>query len=69
MDDDAAGRAAAKEIAGVLPPGKAYIGFLDGYKDASEALIADDTEAIRAVCNYDHEQYKPDGIVDAKIPT
>ena len=66
MDDDAAGRAAAKEIAGVLPPGKAFIGFIDGYKDASEALIADDTEAIRAVCNYDHEQYKPDGIVDAK---
>ena len=49
-----------------MPPGKVYIGFLDDYKDASEALQAGDTEAIRAVCNFQHTQYKPDGIVDAK---
>ena len=55
-----------EEIAGVLPPGKAYIGFLEDYKDASDALQAKDTDAIRAVCNFDHAQYKPDGIVDAK---
>ena len=66
FDDDDAGREAAKECAGVLPPGKVYTGFLDGYKDASEALQAGDTEAIRAVCNYDHQKYTPDGIVDAK---
>ena len=66
FDDDDAGREAAKECAAVLPPGKVYTGFLDGYKDASEALQAGDTEAIRAVCNYDHQQYTPDGIVDAK---
>ena len=66
FDNDDAGRDAAKECAGVLPPGKVYTGFLDGYKDASEALQAGDTEAIRAVCNYDHQQFTPDGIVDAK---
>ncbi len=66
FDNDKAGREAAKTAAGVLPPGKVFIGFLERYKDASEALQADDTEAIRAVCNYDHELYKPDGIVDAK---
>ena len=49
-----------------MPPGKVYIGFLDDYKDASEALQAGDSEAIRAVCNFQPHQYKPDGIVDAK---
>ena len=66
FDNDEAGQKAANEAAGVLPPGKVYIGFLDDYKDASEALQAGDNEAVRAVCNYAHTQYKPDGIVDAK---
>ena len=66
FDNDEAGHKAAKEAAGVLPPGKAFIGFLEDYKDASEALQAGETEAVRAVCNYDHVQYQPDGIVDAK---
>jgi len=66
FDNDEAGQKAAKEAASVLPPGKAFIGFLEDYKDASEALQAGDSEAIRAVHNYDHLQYQPDGIVDAK---
>ena len=66
FDNDEAGQKAANEAAGVLPPGKVFIGFLDDYKDASEALQAGDSEAVRAVCNYAHTQYKPDGIVDAK---
>ena len=66
FDNDEAGQKAAKEAAGVLPPGKAFIGFLEDYKDASEALQARDTDAIREVCNYDHSQFQPDGIVDAK---
>ena len=66
FDNDEAGREGAKEAASVLPPGKVYIGFLKDYKDASEALQAGDSEAIRAVHNYDHELYQPDGIVDAK---
>jgi twinkle protein len=66
FDNDEAGQKGATEAASVLPPGKAYIGYLDKYKDASDALQAGDTEAIRAVCNYDHQQYQPEGIVDAK---
>ena len=66
FDNDEAGRKAAKEAAGVLPPGKVFIGFLEDYKDASEALQAGDYDAITAVCNYAHTIYKPDGIVDAK---
>ena len=66
FDNDEAGQKAAKEAASVLPPNKTFIGFLDEYKDASEALQAGETEAVRAICNYDHAQYQPDGIVDAK---
>jgi len=66
FDNDEAGQKASKEVASVLPPGKVFIGFLEAYKDASEALMANDRSAIRAVHNYDHIQYKPDGIVDAK---
>ncbi len=66
FDNDEAGRNGAKEAASVLPPGKVFIGFLDDYKDASEALAAGDAEAVRAICNYEHQQYTPDGIVDAK---
>ena len=66
FDNDEAGQKAAKEAASVLPPNKTFIGFLDDYKDASDALQVGDTEAVRAVCNYNHAQYQPDGIVDAK---
>jgi twinkle protein len=65
FDDDEAGRAAAKEAASVLTPGKVFIGFVEGYKDASDALQADDLRAItRAV--WDAKPYRPDGIVDGK---
>jgi twinkle protein len=66
FDNDEAGHKGAKEAASVLPPGKVFIGFLDDFKDASDALQAGANEAIRAVCNYNHQQYRPDGIVDAK---
>ena len=66
FDNDEAGQKAANEAASVLPPSKAFIGFLDDYKDASEALQAGDTEAVRQVLNFNHKQYQPDGIVDAK---
>ena len=66
FDNDDAGQKAAKEAASVLPPGKVFIGFLDDYKDASEALQAGDTEAVRQVLNFNHKQYQPDGIVDAR---
>ena len=66
MDDDEAGRKAAEEAAGVLPPGKAFIGFLGDYKDASDALQAGDTQGNTRLLSFNHQQYKPDGIIEAK---
>ena len=64
-DDDSAGRQAAEESASVLPPGKTKIARLEGYKDASDALQVNDSEAIRRAI-WDAKPYRPDGIVDGK---
>jgi len=65
FDGDDAGRKAAEEAAGILPPGKVTIARLEGFKDASEALQADDAEAIRKAI-WDAKSFRPDGIVDGK---
>ena len=65
FDNDDAGRKAAEEAAGVLPPGKVKIARLDKYKDASDALQANDADAIRKAI-WDAEEYRPDGIVEGK---
>ena len=66
FDNDEAGRKATEEAANVLPPGKVKIAYLQGdYKDASDALIADDSEAIRRSI-WDARSYRPDGIIDGK---
>jgi len=65
FDNDDAGRKAAKEVASSLPPGKTKIAVLNQYKDASEALQANDTDAIRKAI-WDAKPYRPDGIVDGK---
>tara|TARA_Y100001973_G_scaffold77424_1_gene113286 strand:- start:9152 stop:10732 length:1581 start_codon:yes stop_codon:yes gene_type:complete len=65
FDNDEAGRAAAEQCATILPPGKVSIARLENYKDASEALQADDTEAIRKAI-WDAKPYRPDGIVEGK---
>ena len=66
FDNDEAGRKAAEEACSVLPPGKVQIARLqDDYKDASDALAADDPEAIRRAI-WDAKPYRPDGIVDGK---
>jgi twinkle protein len=66
FDNDEAGRKATEEAASVLPPGKCKIASLpDDYKDASDALVANDTEAIRRAI-WDAKPYRPDGIVDGK---
>lgn len=66
FDNDEAGRSAAKEAAAVLPPGKVKIAKLEGgYKDASDALQADDPQAIR-VAIWSANEYRPDGIVEGK---
>jgi len=65
FDNDEAGRKAAEDAAGVLPPGKTKIARLESYKDASDALQANDPEAIRRSI-WDAKPYRPDGIVDGK---
>ena len=65
FDNDSAGRKAAEDVASVLPPGKVKIARLEDYKDASEALQANDRDAIRQAI-WDAKPYQPDGIVDAK---
>jgi twinkle protein len=66
FDNDEAGRKATEEAASVLPPGKCKIASLQGdYKDASDALAANDPEAIRRAI-WDAKPYRPDGIVDGK---
>jgi twinkle protein len=66
FDNDEAGRKATEEAASVLPPGKCKIASLQGdYKDASDALSANDSEAIRRAI-WDAKPYRPDGIVDGK---
>jgi twinkle protein len=65
FDGDDPGRKASEEAATVLPPGKVKVARLDGYKDPSEALQANDSEAIRKAI-WDAKPYRPDGIIDGK---
>jgi len=65
FDNDDAGRKATEEAATVLPVGKVKIARLDKYKDASDALQANDSEAIRKAI-WNAEQYRPDGIIEGK---
>ena len=66
FDNDEAGRKATEEAASVLPPGKCKIASLQGdYKDASDALTANDSQAIREAI-WNAKPYRPDGIVDGK---
>lgn len=62
FDDDEPGRAAAEECAQLLTPGKAYIGRIDGFKDANEALQAGQgAKVIDSI--WGAKQYRPDGVV------
>jgi len=66
FDNDQAGRQATEEACQVLPPGKCKIANLAGdYKDASDALAAGDSEAVRRAI-WDARPYRPDGIIDGK---
>ncbi len=65
LDSDDAGRQATNEAASVLPPGKTKIARLEKYKDASDALQANDPQAIREAI-WNATPYRPDGIVDGK---
>ena len=65
FDNDEAGRAATELASGILPSGRVKVARLDNYKDASDALQAGDSDAIRRAI-WDAKPYRPDGIVDGK---
>ena len=65
FDSDEAGSKAAKDAASVLPAGKVKIARIEPYKDPSEALQANDAEAIRKAI-WNAEEYRPDGIIEGK---
>ena len=66
FDKDDAGRKAAEQVATLLPQGTVKIAHLaEPYKDASDALQANDADAIRRAI-WDAKVYQPDGIVDGK---
>lgn len=65
FDMDEAGREAIEAAAPVLPAGKVKIAFLNGYKDANEALMAKDIKAIKDAI-WNATPYVPDGVVSAK---
>ena len=62
FDQDEVGKKAAQDCAAALPFGKAKIAFLGEYKDANEALLANDAQAIINAI-FSAEAYSPDGIV------
>jgi twinkle protein len=65
FDNDEAGRKATEEAASVLPPGKTKIARLEAFKDASDALQANEGQLIREAI-WNATPYRPDGIVDGK---
>ncbi len=65
FDNDEAGRKAAEETASVLPVGKVKIARMENYKDPSEALQADDADAVRKAI-WEAKPWRPDGIIEGK---
>lgn len=63
LDDDEPGQNAAKKCAALLPPGKAFIARIPGFKDANEALQAGKGQLVIGAM-WDAKEYRPDGIVD-----
>lgn len=61
FDADDTGREWAQRAAGIIPPGKCYIGEVQGHKDARSALLARDGKAIQTAF-FNAEKYRPQGI-------
>lgn len=61
FDGDTTGREWARKAAEALPPGKVWIGEIQGHKDARSALMAGDGKAIQSAF-FNAEQFKPEGI-------
>ena len=61
-DNDEQGQKAAQRDIQLLPPRKAKVGVIEGYKDASEALMASNEKAILNMV-WNAKEYEPDGII------
>lgn len=62
FDNDEHGQKAAKKAVQLLPPRKGKVGIIEGYKDASEALVDGNNKAIMQMV-WTATEYEPDGIV------
>jgi twinkle protein len=75
FDDDEPGQDAMRDCVGLFPPGRCKIARIDGYKDASDALV-DNAGAKIVDAIFGAKVFRPDGIVtiadvkaDALTPT
>ncbi|MBO8085946.1 MAG: toprim domain-containing protein [Marichromatium sp.] len=65
FDDDEPGQEAAQKAAAVLPLGKAFIGTIEGFKDANDALRAGRADLIKRAI-WEARPWRPDGLVTAE---
>lgn len=64
FDNDDQGQEAATKAASLFDPKKVFIAYTVGYKDANEALMAGDSQAILQAL-WQKKQFKPRSIVEA----
>ena len=65
FDNDEAGVQAAEECVGLFPSDRVFIATLGAYKDASEAIQAGDSDAIRQAV-WNKRSYVPQSIIDGR---
>ena len=65
FDSDDVGQAAAQDCATLFPHDKLYIARISPYKDANDAAVARDTDAIRQAL-WNKKQYSPKTVIDGR---
>jgi twinkle protein len=65
FDNDDPGQKAIQDCIDLFPPDRVFIGTVGGHKDASDALVAGDQEAIRQAV-YKKRPYVPTSLVDGR---
>ena len=63
FDNDSPGQEAAQSCASLFPHDRVFIARTDQYKDANEALVAKDTDAIRQAI-WNKRQFAPKTVID-----
>lgn len=66
FDNDDAGQQAAQDCASLFPHDRLFIARLDSYKDANEALVAKDYEAITSSILWNKKPYSPKTVIDGR---